>query len=166
MSSRDDQGVEPWETSFEGKRVVIGLGNQYTRDDGVGLVAADELRKRDLPDVTIYQYTALDLGLLWSFRKASKVVIVDALRSGASPGTIQTYSIAPRSEPLTKLPSLHTLQLYDLFDLARQTGQDLCPVVIVGIEPKDTGPGEGLTNEVVARLPDLVETVTKELNPQ
>ena len=30
--------------------VVIGIGNGFRRDDGVGLAVADEVAKRDIPE--------------------------------------------------------------------------------------------------------------------
>ena len=154
---------DPWELSFKGKRVVIGLGNPYMRDDGVGTLVAEELRRRELAGVVVYDCQALDLSLLWQFRDASKVVVVDAVASGGVAGSISTYAIKPRGGSLLELPSLHSLQLFDLFDLAGQNGTLPCPVTIVGVEPKDCSPGEGLTEEVSAAIPRLVDSVIREL---
>jgi hydrogenase maturation protease len=33
--------------------VVIGIGNDFRRDDGVGLAVAEELAKRNLPGVRV-----------------------------------------------------------------------------------------------------------------
>ena len=105
----------------------------------------------------VYEYQTLELSLLWQFRGASRVIIVDALRSGASPGTVSMFAIAPREGPVLELPSLHALQLYDLFDLANLPGMLPCPVMIVGIEPNDCSPGEGLTDDLAAAVPRAVE---------
>lgn len=163
-----DDGAEPEpdisEASFEGKRVVVGLGNPYMKDDGVGILVAKELRRRNLgAGVLVYEYQALDLSLLWQFRGASMVIVVDALRSGGSAGTVSTYSIKPREGPLLQLPGLHALQLYDMFDLANQTGTLPCPVTIIGVEPGDCNPGEGLSQEVSASIPRVVDAVLQEL---
>jgi len=150
--------------SFEGKRVVIGLGNPFMKDDGVGILAAKELRHRDLGvGVLVYEYQTLELSLLWQFRGASRVIVVDALRSGVTPGTVSMFAITPREGPVLDLPSLHALQLYDMFDLANQAGMLPCPVTIVGVEPKDCSLGEGLTDDVAAAVPKAVELVIEGL---
>jgi hydrogenase maturation protease len=163
---KPERGTDPelGETSFEGKTVVIGLGNQYMRDDGIGLLVTRDLRRRDLgKDVLVYDYQALDLSLLWEFQGASRVIFVDAMKSGERPGTISRHTIAASKDPLIQLPSLHALQLYDMFDLASQAGLLSCPVIIIGVEPKDCDVGEGLTEELTVALPRVVDSVMKEL---
>lgn len=157
-----DLETEPPET-FRGKKVVICLGNPYMTDDGVGFVAADQLLARHLEGVAVYKFMNLDLSLLWAFRFASKVVVVDAIESDVPPVTIQTYSVTRRDERLTRLPSLHTLQLYDVFDVAGSMGLEHCPVTLVGIRPLRVEPGDRLTDEVSKAVPLLVEAVIREL---
>ncbi len=148
----------------ENKIVVIGLGNVFMKDDGVGIQVARELKQHDLgKGVLVYDYQEMDLSLLRYFQGASKVVVVDALKSGKPPGTISKYSIATREGPLLQLPSLHGLQLYDMFDLANQAGLLSCPVIIVGVEPKDCSVGEEMTEELMDALPRAVDEVIKEL---
>jgi hydrogenase maturation protease len=157
-------GPDIWDVSLEGKLVVIGLGNPYMMDDGIGLQVAKELRHRDLGGgVLVFEYQTLELSLLWQFRGASKIIVVDALRSGGSPGTVSTYAIAPRDGPLLDLPSLHSLQLYDMFDLASLSATLPCPVTIIGVEPLNCSPGEGLTEPVSAAINQAVDAVVRAL---
>lgn len=151
--------------SFAGKTVVICLGNRYMRDDGIGILVAGELRKRNLgSEILVYDHPAIDLSFLWYFHGASKAILVDALRSGATPGTISRHTIAPNNGPLIQLPNLHALQLDDMLGLTSQAGLLSCPTIIIGVEPKDCDVGEGLTEELQAALPRVVEEVIKELN--
>ncbi len=159
-----EEELDNWDASFEGRRVVIGLGNPYMKDDGVGIEVAKELRRRDLgTGVLLYEYQTLELSLLWQFKGASKIIVVDALRSGGTPGTVSTYTITPREGPLLELPSLHALQLYDMFDLANQAGMLPCPVTIVGVEPKDCSLGEGLTDDLAAAVLNAANIAIEEL---
>lgn len=152
------------EEGKEGKSVVLGLGNVFMRDDGIGIHVAREVGQRNLgKEVLVYDYQEMDLSLLEYFQGASKLVLVDALKSGKPPGTVSKYSIAPREDPLIQLPSLHGLQLFDIFDLANQAGLLSCPVIIVGVEPKDCSPGEEMSEELAAALPRAVDEVIKEL---
>ena len=50
-----------------------------------------------------------------------------------------------------------------LLNCARQTGVLKCPIVIVGVEPKDCTPGEGLSVEVNEALPKAINAVLEEL---
>ena len=142
-----------------GKTVVIGLGNRYMKDDGIGIQVAEELRRSLGGDVLVEQCQSVDLGLLAKYKGASKIILVDASRSGSPPGTIAKYGIAPSKTPLVSLQGLHSLQLHDLVDVASQAGLLSCPVTVVGVEPKDCGPGEGLTPELKRAVPDAIEAV-------
>jgi hydrogenase maturation protease len=164
MPSKTPAAPRLREEASEGKRVVLGLGNVFMRDDGIGIHVAREVRQRDLgTEVDVYDYQEMDLTLLEYFQGASKIVVVDALKSGNPPGTVSKYLIAPREDTLTQLPSLHGLQLFDLFDLAQQAGLLSCPVIIVGVEPKDCSPGEEMSEELAEALPRAVDVVIKEL---
>lgn len=145
--------------------MVLCLGNRYLRDDGVGINVADRLRGHALgEDVLVDVSQTADFSLLWQYSGASKIIVVDALKSGAPPGTVSKYRIVPNRGPLVSVPGQHELQLHDIFDIANQAGLLDCPVTIIGVEPKDCGVGEGLSPELANAIPDLLVEVTKELS--
>lgn len=149
-----------------GRTVVLGLGNPYLRDDGVGIEVAKELQRRSMGEDTIVRaHQTFDLWLLSEFSGASKLIIIDAVRSGSPPGTVTEYEVAPRPGPLSSLPGLHSLELHDLIDFASRMGLLCCPVTIIGIEPKDCGVGEGLSQEVERAIPEVVTLVAAKSQP-
>ncbi len=146
------------------KTVVIGLGNLYMRDDGFGIRVAQDLKKKELGEnVSVQEYPEMDLTVIENLHGASRVIVVDAVRGGKEPGTVSKFAFAPRKGDLTELPSLHSLELSDVLDLASSTGILTCPVVIVGVEPKDDSLGNGLSPEVEAAVPKAIEAIIKEL---
>jgi hydrogenase maturation protease len=145
--------------------VVIGLGNLYMKDDGVGLRVAQSLKKMELGEnVVVQEYPEMDLTVIENFREASRVIVVDAVRGWKEPGTISKLAFVPRKSDLSELPSLHSLELSDVLDLASSAGILNCPVIVVGVEPKDDSLGNELTAEVEAALPKVIEAVIKELD--
>ena len=155
------RGSDLPEESLVGRIVVLGLGNPYMKDDAVGILVARELRRKDLGGVAVVQESlTIDASLIWQFREAAALVIVDALKSGAPAGEVSRFTLAPRSAPIEDVPSLHELQLHDLVDLA---GMNLVsfPVTVVAVEPKDCSLGEGLTAEIQKALPKAVDEVEK-----
>ena len=152
---------DPDETAT-GKTVVLGLGNPYLRDDGVGIVVAKELQRTNLGEGALVRaHQTFDLLLLSEFGGASRLIIVDAVRSGSAPGTVTEFEVAPGPGPLSSLPGLHSLELHDLIDLAGRIGFLSCPVTIIGVEPRDCGVGEGLSLEVERAIPKVVAMVAK-----
>jgi hydrogenase maturation protease len=101
----------------------------------------------------------LDLSLIEGLTGASRVVVIDALRSGKPPGTVSTYSLAGGDEPQLELPSLHGLRLSDLFSLARNAGLLTCPVTVIGVEPMDCRPGTRMSSDLRRAVPKVVDAV-------
>ena len=146
------------------KAVVIGLGNLYMRDDGFGIRVAQELKKKKVgEEVSVQEYPEMDLTIIENLHGASKVIMVDSVRGGKKPGTVSKFAFTPRKGDLHELPSLHSLELSDVLDLASSTGILTCPVVIVGVEPKDDSLGNGLSPEVEQAVPKAIQAIIKEL---
>ena len=99
------------DTRRRSRLIVIGLGNAFRSDDGAGLAVAHTLG--DDPRVVAHEGEPIDLLDAWE--GADEVILVDAARSGAPPGTIhrlqelaavrgrrrhrRTCSVSPRRSP-------------------------------------------------------------------
>lgn len=143
-----------------GKVVVLGFGNRYMKDDGVGIEVAERLKRASLGDRVLVDATqTVDLALLAGLGGASKVILIDAAHTGAPPGTISTYSVAPGIAPIASLPGPHSMQIHEVVDAARQASLLSSPVTIVAVEANSCEPGDGLTPEVQRRVPDAVRIV-------
>lgn len=143
-----------------GNCVVIGLGNPFRSDDGVGVVVAGELCRRELPpSVEVIDAGADEFGLIEHFRNAEQVILVDAVSMGAPPGTVRTFSSEKfRDLPASRNLALHTFGLADVVELCARMG--IRPrVTIVGIEPQSTAPGDRVSELIRRKVPDLVEAV-------
>jgi hydrogenase maturation protease len=134
-------------------------------DDGFGLRVVQALKKKELGEnVSLQEYPEMDLAIVEDLRDASKVIIVDALRSGKEPGAVSKHTFTRRTQDLAELPSLHSMKLSDLLDIAVSSGILTCPVIIVGVEPKNDSPGTKLSFEVESAIPEAIEAVIKELD--
>lgn len=143
---------------------VIGVGNPYMGDDGVGIEVARELRKRVLGEgVRVLERQILDLSLLNLSKEASRLILIDALKSGRPAGTVTRFSATEEGSPMLQVPVSHELMLYDLVEMARQSGILGCPITVVGVEPASCNLGEGLSQPVADALPAAVAEVVAEL---
>lgn len=146
------------------RRVVICLGNPLMGDDGIGIRVAKALLRRSIgKNVAVYACQGLDLSLIEKLEGASVVVLVDALRSGKPPGTVSRYSISSKDDLPVEIPSLHGLRLPDLLALANDAGLLACPMIVVGVEPKNFGPGRRMSRELKSSIPTVVDEVVASL---
>jgi hydrogenase maturation protease len=142
--------------------LVLCLGNDVLRDDGVGWRVAAELdRNGTLPDgVDVRRSAVAGFYLLDELTGYDTAVVVDAVKTGQHlPGTVLSFPFEDlRSEAG---PSPHAVGLPTVMKLGRQSGVPLPGRVhIVAIEVADMETvAEGLTPRVAAAVPAAVEAV-------
>jgi len=146
---------------------LIGLGNPAMSDDGIGLGVVDYLAERGLlpAGVTPLVLGQDGLALLSYFADSTaRVVIVDCVRMGREPGAWAWFS--PEDVESVKpeaRASTHEDDVLRVVEMARQMGQALPPIRILGIEPERLGPGFELSEALQARLEEYAAACLEEL---
>lgn len=144
--------------------VVIGIGNSFRRDDGIGPAVAAEIARRALPGIRVLRCAAEPTAILDAWEGATRVVLIDAARGGIL-GRVRRCAVAELVEPVAV--SSHDLSLRQTVELGRALGRVPDSVTVVSVDVADTGHGEGLTPAVQAALPEAVRVVLEILgSPQ
>ena len=146
------------------RTLVIGLGNEYRRDDAVGLVVARRLREAAPESVLVLEETGEGASLLESWQDADTVILIDAVQSGAAPGTV--HRLDARARPIAReffRFSTHAFGLAEAVELARALGRLPPRLIVYGVEGKSFEAGVGLSPEVEAAAQVAVERVLGEL---
>lgn len=143
------------------KTLVLGIGNLLLGDEGVGVHAARELLKEDLPaDTEVLEVGTAILDTLSQLKTANRVIILDAMKYEGEPGTI--YSIPHylcRSS--RHIASMHGFDISRVLALA---GLDHPPQVwVLGVEPAFIDWSLELSPQVAEALPLLIEAVKREI---
>lgn len=133
--------------------VVIGVGNEYRRDDGVGLAVADRLRGRVPAGVDVVGCEQEPSRLIDAWEGAESALVVDAVQSGAAPGTLHRFDAGAGPIPAGVFrSSTHAFGVGDAVELARVLGKLPARIVVYGVEGGEFGAGEGLTGPVEAAV--------------
>jgi hydrogenase maturation protease len=139
---------------------LIGVGNLLRRDDSAGLVVADKLAAAIGDQISIETCNGEGIDLINHFRDLSAVILVDAVHSGAPPGTVHQIDATTETVPTSFFSySTHAFGVAEAIELARILGKLPDDVVIFGIEGSDFSPGEGLTTAVEAASDRVVESL-------
>ena len=145
--------------------VVIGIGNPFRNDDGIGPAVATQIGGQSLPGVRVVISDGEPAGLLEAWAGADLAVVVDAIhRMPASPGRIHRLT-ASQLESGGTAASSHGFGLPDALRLGRALEQLPGRVVVFAVEAADTGAGTELSKPVAAALPEVVAAVMTELKP-
>jgi len=146
------------------RMVVIGVGNPYRRDDGVGPAAVERLRRRGLPGVILAECDGEPTRMLDLWTGADLAVVIDALRTGAPrPGAIHRRSLRHPSMRGMGSASSHAVDLGDAVALAAALDRLPGTLLLYAIEAADTSLGVGLSPAVEAALDDLLDEIADEL---
>jgi hydrogenase maturation protease len=141
--------------------IAIGLGNEFRHDDAIGLIAARRLRDRGMP---AEEHEGDLAALMERWKLTDRLILMDAIRSGAAPGTVRRLDVS--ASPLSReafKSSTHAMGLADAIELSRTLGTLPVCVLVFGVEVLDLSPGIGLSGEVERALPDLLEKVATDM---
>lgn len=144
--------------------LVLGLGNLVHSDDGVGVHAIHHLQRdaRVPADVTLIDGGTQGLSLIPHIAGFSRLLVLDAVNAGETPGTLLRFEGRALSG-LPGKPTVHQLGFADLMVAMKLLGEEPKEVVVLGIEPLSTEWGSELTPPVQATLPSLLDVVIEQL---
>jgi hydrogenase maturation protease len=136
--------------------LVIGIGNSDRGDDAIGLMvvrALSGLRTKELADCS---------GLLDVWEAEDHVIVVDAMRSGGTPGTVQRFDMAAEGLPTRSFPSTHSFGLGEMVELGRALGRLPDLLIIYGIEADHLDHGRSISPAVSKALVEAVSAIEGE----
>jgi hydrogenase maturation protease len=146
------------------RTLIIGLGNEYRGDDAVGLVVARRLKEAAPQPVQVLEESGDGAALMESWQGAATVILIDAVQSGAKPGTL--HRLDARAQPITKKFfrfSTHAFGVAEAVELARALGRLPSRLIVYGVEGKRFEAGVGLSPEIEAAAQQVVERALEEL---
>lgn len=150
--------------------VIIGVGNEYRRDDGIGLEVLSRLREHAHasadPGATV-QLVPSDgepASMIEAWSGASLAVVVDAVVADPPvPGRIHRFVIGRDEAAAGRAVSSHGLGLGEAVGLAVALGRMPDRLIIHAVEAADVGQGVGLTPAVGAAAPALTAAVLRDV---
>ena len=144
---------------------MLGIGNAWQGDDAAGLVTARRMRELAPAGVDVRELEGEPVSLVEAWGGAESVFIVDAVRSGAAPGTVHRLDATHEPLPATlSAASTHTLGVGEAIELARALGRLPARIVLYGIEAESIAAGADLTPAVARGVDEAVERLLEELS--
>ena len=134
-------------------------------DDAAGLEAVRRLHDEGGldGDVELILHDTDGVDLIERWRGARAVVILDAVRSGAPPGTVHRFVAAANPLPAALAPaSSHAIGVAEGIELARALDRLPAALIVYGVEGERFDTGTGLSETVRAALGPLTSAVRRE----
>ena len=141
---------------IRGRTVFVGVGNELRSDDGIGLLIIEKLRDRiDFPCINAGQVPENSFGPIVK-EQPDTVIIIDAVQLFTKPGS---YQILTEMDIQHTGFSTHTLSLAVFMQYLKEAAD--ADVYLLGVQPRSTELGEGLTTELEDSLDELVSLITE-----
>jgi hydrogenase maturation protease len=143
---------------------VLGLGNVLCADDGLGPAAVARLQRQwaPPPGCWVLDGGTLGLSLLPLVEDARRVILMDAVRLDAAPGSCVRLTGQEIEPAVRERLSVHQVGLADVVDALRLRDRLPEEMVLLGAVPASLGLGLGLSPAVEAAMPALLESLLAE----
>lgn len=146
------------------KILVIGIGNEYARDDDAGLLVARALKTQAPDKVDVLEQSGEGAALIESWKGTDAVIVIDAANSGSTPGTVHRFDASRKPLPAESFRgSTHLVGLREAIELARALRQLPPRLIVYAIEGRNFSAGKGLLPELERAIPTAVAAVIAEI---
>jgi len=164
LQPRSDEHSDSGKDASSPKTVILGIGNVLLSDEGIGVHVANELLSMELPPgVSVVEGGTDGFRLLNIITEADRLIVVDAVKGGAEPGSIYCFNIDEvRNVPSGFRTSVHQVGILEVIDLSGLIGKTPRTTVI-GVEPKSLQMSLELSPEIKEKIPRIIELVFEEL---
>ncbi len=151
------------------KTLVAGCGNIFLGDDAFGVEVAQRLATEDLPEgVKVTDFGIRGVHLAYELLDGyDTAILVDATPRGEPPGTV--YLIEPElgeeiraaraREAEAPLLDAHGMAPHEVLDLLSSLGGSVDQVLVVGCEPAEVCERMGLSEPVMAAVPQAIALI-------
>jgi len=146
---------------------IIGFGNIYMSDDGIGIHAIEKLKKlKYFKNFELIDGGTSGIDLIFHLQNSKKVILIDAVDAGQDIGEIILINPDDVKEFITgkgKSYSLHGFDLSEVLKLTKKLGLNQ-KLTIVGIRPENISFGQNLSPVVKEKIPEIIALIKKEID--
>lgn len=132
-------------------RRLIGIGNPDRADDAAGWEVAGRVSAWHTEQLRVGSIDVID-----TWTSEDDVVIVDAMRTGAPPGTVREFDTTSAPLPAGSFASTHSFGPSEIVELARSMGRMPRSLRVIGIELERVELGAPMSTDVRAAVDRVV----------
>ena len=146
--------------------LVIGAGNEFRSDDAIGPVTAKKVFQLFPERVRYIKGISDSTHLIEEWKNFKYVYLIDAIRSGARPGTILRFDALREEIPeeIVSYLSTHSFNLKETVELARELGNLPENLILYGIEGKNFDYGTEFSDEIKSAIGTVIIKIKQEID--
>jgi hydrogenase maturation protease len=146
-------------------KLVIGIGNEFRGDDGVGLFIARQLGRKFCLDAPVVESRGEGTELMSLWLGYDLVVLVDAVHSDSAPGKIFRFEVPGSAIPKALFPrhSTHAFGVLEAIELGKTLGNLPSRMIIYGIEGGTFDEGVEISSEVLSASKNVIDLIARDI---
>jgi hydrogenase maturation protease len=143
--------------------LIVGVGTAYRSDDAAGLIVAERLKARLPEGASVITHEGEGVSLMEQLAESDAAVLIDAMCSGAEPGTIRRFDASAQSPPAQMFRhSTHAIGIAEAIELGRALGKLPHQLIVYGIEGRDFNAGTQLSPAIESSVEAVIRRVLEE----
>jgi hydrogenase maturation protease len=149
---------------------IIGFGNIFMADDGIGVRVIEELQQqqvfKDNENIELIDGGTSGIDLVFMLKGADRAIIIDAVDAGQEIAQIVVFSpndVVGFKKKVFKSYSLHDIDLVEAFELVKSLNLT-ADIKIIGVKPKKIGYSDKLSPEVENNIPEIIAKIKEEVS--
>lgn len=144
---------------------MLGVGNVLLSDEGMGIKAVEELKRRYSfnTEVELLDGGTLGLDLLYFLEGTDRLLIIDAVLGGNPPGFIYKFRGDEVKTYFRRKVSAHEIGIQEVLAVAEITGRYPEEIVVIGMEPESLDISLELSQTVRNNFDKLLNEVLDQL---
>lgn len=150
---------------YDNSIVVLGVGNILLTDEGLGVHVVKELKENYnfTPEISLIDGGTMGMELLTYMRGMKRILLIDAINGGESPGTVYEFPHRELEQYFTEHISVHEVGMQDILRIRAIQENPLEDAIVIGVEPESLEIGFEPSAPVQAVLPEVKERVLRVL---
>lgn len=150
---------------YENSIVVLGVGNILLTDEGLGVHVVEDLKANYTftPQISLIDGGTMGMELLTYMRGMKKILLIDAVNGGETPGTIYEFPHRELEQYFTDHISVHEVGMQDILRIRAIQENPLEDAIVIGVEPESLDVGFEPSAPVQKALPEVKERVLRVL---
>jgi len=147
--------------------VLIGLGNPFMSDDGIGVHIVERLsvRAADFPDADFLDLGSASMDVLHALVGRDRAFLIDCAYMGEPPGTMRRFiPVEVISEKERTGLTIHESDVLAMLKLSQELGELPETTVIFAIQPDIVESGDRLSTTLASKLEEYIRVIVGELS--
>lgn len=140
--------------------LVLGVGNPLMADDGIGIELLKRLRAHSFsPLVHLEDGGTLGMTLLPLLEDADALIMLDAVKTGAAPGSIIIRHKEELPGHFSHILSPHQIGMKEVLGAAQLCDTLPRTITLIGVEAENVSFGMHLSASVEAAIPEALKVI-------